>query len=319
MSVPADLAALPKAEVHIHLEGAVRPTTLEEFAAREGVSLARAFSDLNSFVELYMAATRVMVRPGDYARLVREYCEDAVRAGVRYAELEVSPAIGPRTLESFVEATEAASRERDVTARFVIGLGRIMPEEVKLVALDATKDVPYVVALGLGGPEEGYPAGPFAAVFAEAKRRGLHSAPHAGEAAGPASVIETLDALGAERIQHGVRAVEDSALVQRLARERIPLAVCPTSNVRLGIVASPDEHPLRELWDAGVIVSVHTDDPGFFDCDLLGEYAIAGRLLGLDRAGYGRLALNSIEASFAPEGLKEELRAEIDAWVARPG
>jgi aminodeoxyfutalosine deaminase len=199
----------------------------------------------------------------------------------------------------------------------VLGLGRVMPAEVKMAALDALKDVPGLVALGLGGPEEGFPAAPFADVFAEARRRGLRSAPHAGENGGPASVREVIDELGAERIQHGVRSIEDPALVALLAERGIGLAVCPTSNLLLGVVSSLDEHPLRQLWDAGVVVSVNTDDPGFFGCDLTGEYAIAGRLLDLDRAGYARLASNSVESSFAPEAVKSELRSAIDAWSAR--
>ncbi|MCH8066306.1 MAG: adenosine deaminase [Chloroflexi bacterium] len=315
MLVPADLATLPKAEIHVHLEGAVRPATLEEFSAREGVRMSRGFTDLNSFIETYMMTTRVMIRPGDYTRVVREYAEGAARAGVRYAELEMTPALGPRTLESvFLEAAEAASQERDVVLRLVLGLGRMMPAEVMHQAFDATRDVPGLIALGLGGPEQGFPAEPFAEVFAEAKRRGLRSAPHAGENAGPESIREALDALQADRIQHGVRAVEDPALVAELAERRIPLAVCPTSNVRLGVVRSLEEHPLRRLWDAGVSVSVNTDDPGFFDCDLLGEYAIAGRLLDLDRAGYAQLARNSVDGSFAPEEMKGDLRAAIADW-----
>ena len=314
MLVPADLATLPKAEIHVHLEGTVRPATLEEFSAREGVRISRGFTDLNSFVEMYMMTTRVMIRPGDYTRVVREYAEGAARAGVRYAELEISPALGPRVFESIYEAAEVASQQRDVVLRLVLGLGRVEPAELKQQALDATRDVPGLIALGLGGPEQGFPAEPFAEVVAEAKRRGLRSAPHAGENAGPELIREALDALQADRIQHGVRAVEDPALVAELAERRIPLAVCPTSNVRLGVVRSLEEHPLRRLWDAGVSVSVNTDDPGFFDCDLLGEYAIAGRLLDLDRAGYAQLARNSVDGSFAPEKMKSDLRAAIAEW-----
>ena len=319
-SIPADLATLPKAELHVHLEGTVRPATLEEFSSREGVRIPREFIDLNSFIETYKLASRVMIRPGDYARMVREYAEDAVRAGVRYAELEMTPAPATtsRTLASvFFEAGEAATRERDVVLRLVLGLGRVEPPEVKLQALDDTGDVPGLVAVGLGGPEAGFPAAPFAAVFAEARRRGLRVAPHAGENAGPASVRDTLDALNPDRIQHGVRSVEDPALVRELAERRIPLAVCPTSNLRLGVVPSLDVHPLRELWQAGVIVSVHTDDPGFFDCDLVGEYAISGRLLELDRAGYARLARNSVDGSFAPDEVRSELRSAIADWETR--
>jgi adenosine deaminase len=157
----------------------------------------------------------------------------------------------------------------------------------------------------------------FTEVFAEARSRGLRSAPHAGEDAGPESVRGALDALGADRIMHGVRAIEDPALLQELAERRVPLAVCPTSNLRLGVTPAIEQHQLRELWDAGTVVSVNTDDPGFFGCDLTGEYAIAGRLLGLDRAGYAQLARNSVEGSFAPDGLKDEMRAAIDDWRAR--
>ena len=319
MPIPPDLADLPKAEVHVHLEGSVRPATLEEFSAREGVSIPKGFTDLNSFVERYVSATQVMIRPGDYRRIVSEYAEDVKRAGVRYAELEISPALGPRTLDSFYEAAEAASDEQDVVIRFVLGLGRLMPHGILDQALDATRNVPGLVAIGLGGPEEGFSNEPFAEVFAEARRRGLRSAPHAGENAGPASVRDVLDSLKPDRIQHGVRSVEDPALVRELAERQIHLAVCPTSNLRLGVVDSLDEHPLQELWAAGVQVSVNTDDSGFFDCDLVGEYEIAGRLLDLDRSGYAQLARNSVDGSFAPDELKQQIRAEIATWEQMPG
>ena len=311
--VPTDLATLPKAEVHIHLEGAIRPATLDEFSRRAGLRVPRTFSDLNGFIRAISGAWTTMMHAGDYARLVREYCEDAVRSGIRYAELELVP--GGRPYDCLGEAVEAAARQRDIVVRFVAGLNRDLPLELAWMMLEAAKGVPEVVAVGLGGAESGFPPEPFSKLFAEARRRGLHSAPHAGEDAGPTSVRGALKALGAERIQHGVRAVEDPALVAELAARGIPLAVCPTSNLRLGVVASLDEHPLRQLWDAGVLVSVNTDDPGFFGCDLVGEYAIAGRLLGLDRAGYARLARNGVESSFAPEVTKAELRAAIATWL----
>src|SRR5437870_699894 len=311
--VPTDLATLPKAEVHIHLEGAIRPATLDEFSRRAGLRVPRTFSDLNGFIRAISGAWTTMMHAGDYARLVREYCGDAARAGIRCAELELVP--GGRPYDCLGEAVEAASRQHDVVVRFVAGLNRDLPLELAWMMLEAAKGVPEVVAVGLGGAEDGFPPESFAPLFAEARRRGLHAAPHAGEDAGAESVRSALTALGAERIQHGVRAVEDPALVAELAARGIPLAICPTSNLRLGVVASLDEHPLRQLWDAGVLVSVNTDDPGFFGCDLVGEYAIAGRLLGLDRAGYARLARNSVESSFAPEAVKADLRAAIAEWV----
>jgi len=256
-----------------------------------------------------------MTTPGDYARLVREYCEDAARAGVRYAELELTTT--GRPYDCLAEAVEAAARQRDVVVRFVTGNARDLPLEIAWMMLEAARGVPEVVAIGLGGPEEGFPPEPFAALFAEARRRGLHAAPHAGEAAGPASIRGALDALGAERIQHGVRSVEDLDLLAEIVERRIPLAVCPTSNLRLGVVRSLDEHPLRRLWDAGAVVSVNTDDPGFFGSDLLTEYAIAGRLLVLDRRGYARLAANAVDGSFAPEAVKAELHDAIHDWARR--
>lgn len=317
MGPPADLAALPKAELHVHLEGAVRPATLEEFSTRAGLSVPRSFDSLETFVESFRVAWASMSAPGDYGRMMREYCEDAARAGVRYAEVTMAT-IG-RSHDCLAEAIEAASQQSEVEVRVIADIPRNFPVEVAWAILESVTDVPDVIGLGIGGPEAGYPPELFTDVFAKARESGLRSIPHAGEDAGPESVRGALDALGAERIQHGVRSVEDAELVRELTERQIPLAVCPTSNLRLGVVESLDEHPLRELWAAGVQISINTDDPGFFGCDLVGEYEIAGRLLNLDRVGYARLAMNAIDGSFAPEELKREIRAEIATWEGSAG
>jgi adenosine deaminase len=313
--VPQDLAALPKCELHVHLEGTVRPATREEFAARTGATIPREFTDLNSFIEIYLASWQTMTRPGDYARLVREYCEDAARSGIRYAELQMAM-IG-RPYDQLAEAAEEAQRQRDVIVKFIIDVPRALPVEVGWAMLEAAAGHDDVVAIGLGGPEAGFPAGLFTELFTEAKRRGYKSAPHSGEDAGPDAVQHTIDTLAPERILHGVRSVEDPAVVRDLVERKIALALCPTSNALLGVCQTIEQHQLRELWDAGVTFSVNTDDPGFFGCDLTGEYAIAGRLLDLDRAGYAQLAVDSVNTSFAPETLKDELRRDIAAWAAR--
>jgi adenosine deaminase len=310
-AVPHDLRDLPKAELHVHLEGTVRPATLEEFAAREGISIP-PFSDLPTFIDTFSAGYQAMVRPGDYRRMMREYCEDAVRSRVRYAEVQLRTA--PRAYDCLAEALEEAGRHADITVRFVASIPRHLPLDAGWVMLDGASGCEDVVAVSLGGIEAGYPPEPFAELFAEARRRGLRSIPHAGEDAGPESIRGALDALGADRIGHGIRAVEDRALVLALAERGIPLDVCPTSNVRLGIVGSYEAHPLRALWDAGVRLSDNTDHPGYVGWTLTGEYSVAGRLLDLDRAGYARLARDSAEASFAPLPLKAGLRAEIDDW-----
>lgn len=201
--------------------------------------------------------------------------------------------------------------------KVIIDVPRALPVEVGWAMLEKAKGVDDVVAIGLGGPEDGFPAGLFTELFAEAKRLGFKSAPHSGEDAGADAVQHTIDTLAPERILHGVRSVEDPAVVRELVDRNIALSLCPTSNLLLGVCPTIEEHQLRELWDAGVTFSVNTDDPGFFDCDLTGEYAIAGRLLGLDREGYAKLALNSVESSFAPEPLKEELRLEIADWAGK--
>jgi aminodeoxyfutalosine deaminase len=267
---------------------------------------------LNSFIESYLLSWQTMTEPGDYARLVREYCEDAARSGIRYAELQMAM-IG-RPYDQLAEAVEEAQRQPDVVVRFIIDVPRALPVEVGWAMLEKAKGIDDVVAIGLGGPEDGYPAGLFTELFAEAKRRGYKSAPHSGEDTGADAVQHTIDTLAPERILHGVRSVEDESVVKQLVDQNIALALCPTSNLLLGVTPTIEQHQLRELWDAGVTFSVNTDDPGFFDCDLTGEYAIAGRLLGLDRSGYAKLARDSVETSFAPDELKEEMHAAIADW-----
>jgi adenosine deaminase len=312
---PSDLADLPKAELHVHLEGTIRPATQVELAKRTVVERPAEFTDLQSFVDMYVYYWRTMNEPGDYARLVREYCEDAAREGIRYAEIQL--ATGPRPYPCLEEAVEEARKHPDVTVRFIVDIPRSLPLEVGWMMLEAANGVPDVIGVGLGGPEAPFPPEPFAELFSVARDRGLHSIPHAGEEAGPEFVRGPIDALGAERLMHGVRSVEDPALVADLVESRLPLAVCLHSNLRLGVCESLDDHPIRALWEAGVNVSVNTDDPGFFHAGIVDEYAAAGELLGLDRGGYGRLALNSVEGSFAPDPLKAEMRADIAGWVSR--
>jgi len=315
--VPSDLAELPKAELHVHLEGTVRPSTQAEWAQRTVVDIPRKFHNLDTFIQMYAGFWRTMNTPGDYERLVREYCEDAAQGGIRYAEIQLATA--GRPYPALVEAVEEAQRQSDVVVRFVVDVPRSLPVEVGWAMLEAAKGVPDVIGIGLGGPEAPFPPEPFAELFAEGRSRGLRSLPHAGEEAGPQSVRGAIEALGAERIMHGVRCIEDPGLVSELVERGIGLDVCPTSNLLLGVARSMNHHPLKDLWDAGVLISINTDDPGYFGCELTGEYALAGEALGLDREGYGRLALNSVEGSFAPEAVKAEMRSGIADWVGRGG
>ena len=309
--VPHDLRDLPKAELHVHLEGSVRPATLEEFAARTGIAVP-AFSSLASFIGTFSAAYETMTQPGDYRRMMREYCEDAVRSGVRYAEVQLRTV--PRGYDCLDEAAEEAERQTDIEVRLVATAPRHLPVEVGWAMLEAARDCPRVVAMSLGGIEAGYPPEPFADLFAEARRRGLRSVPHAGEDAGAASIRRAIDALGADRIQHGISAIEDPALLRELVERGIPLDVCPTSNVRLGVAPSLRAHPIDALRRAGVRVSLNTDDPVLFASTVDGEYVRCVEEFGWGADDVAGVARTSIESCFADPGLCQDLLRDLAAY-----
>jgi adenosine deaminase len=325
-----DLGTLPKAHLHLHLEGAMRPATLAELAARYGVAAppVGGFGSFAAFAGTYIAACDVIRSPDDLRRVVREVVEDARLDGAWWVE----PALyAPRhaarlgsaeaVIEVALDALADAATELGVGAGLVVAADRTegsadAEEQARLAVRYRDRGV---VGLGLANDEAAFPPEPFAAAFAIARLAGLRSVPHAGELAGPASVIGALDSLGADRIQHGVRAVEDPDLVRRLAESPVCLDVCPTSNVQLSVVPSLDAHPLPELLDAGVRCSVNADDPLLFGPGLLDEYRLCRDQLGLDDARLAHVARCSLEASGAPEDLKRRARAGVDAWLAGPG
>jgi aminodeoxyfutalosine deaminase len=286
MSLETYLRAAPKAELHLHLEGAIRPTTLLTLAQRNGITLPYStleelrdwfrFRDFDHFVEVYRAISNCLCTADDYELIAFELAEELAGQNARYAEVGFSPAFQARAgiaqtqyLDGLRRARERAQRELGVELAWIFDLGRAwLGGETETqrwasytvdVAIEARQD--GVVALGLGGPEVDHPPEPFAPLFARGRAVGLHSAPHAGEHVGPPSIWGVLNALGAERIAHGVRAIEDPALVAELARRGVALDLCPTSNVRLGVYASLAEHPLPRLLAAGVVITVNSDDP----------------------------------------------------------
>jgi adenosine deaminase len=327
-----DLAALPKAHLHLHMEGAMRPATLTELAERAGV-VAPPVGTSCSFAEfllLYAAASALIRTPDDLRRLVREVVEDAAADGAVWVEPHFYPTryaqvLGP-TLSSEQAVLELAIEEASRTAdRLGIGCGIMVsalrhdtPDDaVRLARLAARYAGSGVVSFGLAADESKFPPEPFAPAFTVARDAGLISAPHAGELAGPGSVYGALDALGANRICHGVRAVEDPALVERLANDGVVLDVCPTSNLLLRVVPSLDEHPLAQLLDAGVRCTLNGDDPLLFGPGVLGEYELARDKLGLTDEQLAGLARTSIEASGAPPALVTTALADMDAWLTR--
>ncbi|MEV4725822.1 MULTISPECIES: adenosine deaminase [Micromonospora] len=332
----AFIAELPKVELHVHHVGSASPRIVAELAARhEGRSPVPAdpdaladyfaFRDFAHFVEIYLSVVDLIRDPDDVWLLTHEVARELARQQVRYAELTVTPYSHVRRgipAPAFCEAIEDARRRAE--ADFGIALrwcfdipgeaGLPAAEETLRISLDERPD--GLVAFGLGGPEIGVPRPQFKPYFDQARAAGLRSVPHAGETTGPQTVWDALRELGAERIGHGISAAQDPELLAYLAERRIPLEVCPTSNVRTRAVARIEEHPLRRLVDAGVRVTINSDDPPMFGTTLNDEYAVAARLLDAGPDGLAALAREAVSASFLDPAGQARIIAEIDAFVA---
>ena len=305
----------------------MRPATLAELAAKYGmdVPVVRGFGSFPMFADMYVAACEVLREPGDLIRLIDDTLDDAKAAGAVYIEPSFylphhRERLGPDeyVLEIALDALAAASRRTGVAAAFMLAGDRTQPPEAAVEqALIAAKHVGEgVAAFGLANDEAPWPPEPFVESFAIAREAGLLSTPHAGELAGPESIRGAIDILGAHRIQHGVRAFEDPALVERLAAEEICLDVCPTSNILLSVIPDLQSHPLRQLLDAGVRCSINADDPLLFGPGLLEEYELCRTELGLSDDHLAQAARSSLLASGAPADVREAGLAGIDAWLA---
>jgi aminodeoxyfutalosine deaminase len=329
------IAGLPKAELHVHHVGSASPRIVAELAARhpgtvpsdpEALRDFFVFADFPHFIRNYLAVVDLIRTPEDVRLLTYEVAAEMAGQQIRYAELTVTPYTSIREnlpLEAFLEAIEdarvAAERDHGLELRWIFDIpadfGIPAAELTASAALD--HDVPGIVGFGVGGSEQGFPRSMFTEQFDRARAAGLHSVPHAGETTGPETIWDALRSLRAERIEHGIAAVDDERLLAYLVEHGIALDVCPTSNVALRQVADLEQHPIRELVAAGVTVTINTDDPPMFATDLNAEYAIAARLLNLDEAGIADLARAAVTASFAGAQTKARLIAEIDAYVAR--
>jgi len=324
--MPRDLRQLPKAHLHLHLEGAMRPATLAELAAEAGVPTPpiRGYTSFDEFGLQYRAASALIRTEEHLRRLVREVVDDAAEDGAVWVEPHFYPPRYAGQLGSAEEALEIVIDEgRRAAAAHGIGCGWIVSalrdfevaQAVGLADLAAKYAGSGVVAFGLAADEALFPPEPFAEAFAIARDAGLISAPHAGELAGPTSVYAALDALGAQRICHGVRAVEDPALVERLAADQVVLDICPTSNVMLAVVPSIEEHPLVQLLDAGVRCSLNGDDPLLFGPGLLAEYELVRESMGLADEQLAQLARSSLVGSGAPRELLDDAVDQVEEWL----
>jgi aminodeoxyfutalosine deaminase len=334
------IAGLPKAELHVHHVGSASPRIVSELAERHPGTVPSdpdrlreffAFRDFAHFIEVYLAVVDLVRTPEDVRYLTYEIGRELAEGqAVRYAELTCTPytSVLPddpdrgMPIEAYTEAIEdarlAARRDFGLELRWIYDI----PGESGIPAADATLGFALdhrpegLVAFGLGGPEIGVPRDWFIPHFKAARAAGLHSVPHAGETTGPETIWTALRELGAERIGHGTSAATDPELLAYLAEHRIPLEVCPSSNVATRAVGSLAEHPLPRFVEAGVVVTINSDDPPMFGTTLNREYEIAADLLGLDEAGVADLARAAVDASFAPDDVKARLREEIAAHPA---
>ncbi|WP_341925224.1 adenosine deaminase [Nocardioides psychrotolerans] len=335
MSLNDFIAGLPKAELHVHHVGSASPRIVSELAARHPGRVPSDLDELRSFyefrdfahfVEVYLAVVDLIRTPEDLRYLTYEIAREMAQGqSLRYAELTCTPYTSVAAgipIEAYTEVLEdarhAAERDFGLVLRWIYDI----PGESGLPAADDTLRYALdhrtegLVGFGLGGPEIGVPRPQFQPHFDAARAAGLRSVPHAGETTGPETIWHAIRLLGAERIGHGTSAAADPALLAHLAEHRIPLEVCPSSNVATRAVATLAEHPLKAFVDAGVVVTINSDDPPMFATDLNREYAIAADLLGLDEDGVADLARTAIDVSFAPDDVKASVRAEIDAYVA---
>ncbi|HTW83154.1 MAG TPA: adenosine deaminase [Candidatus Sulfotelmatobacter sp.] len=324
-----DLLALPKVQLHCHLEGTVRAETFRALAAKYGVDLGEradpartyAFTTFREFLLLFARVAQVLRAPDDFARIARDYVVDAAAQGVRYAEVFISPSVWTYfhhelDVRATVEAMRAALDEHgaplgievaliaDLTRNF--GVERAEEWAARAIGL---RDL-GVIGVGLGGDEANWPPELYERAYAIAREGGLHGVVHAGEAAGPESVRNAVEVLRAERIGHGVRAIEDPAVVALLAERRVPLEVCPTSNRLTGAAPADTAHPLGALDAAGCVITIDADDPALFGTTLLDEYGFVADRFGEE--ALLRFVRNAIDASFAPAPTKARLHREYD-------
>jgi len=329
------IAALPKVELHLHLEGTLEPELAFELAERNGVTLpysnvaamraAYEFTDLQSFLDLYYAACAVLQTREDFHELTMAYLRRASADNVRHVE----PFFDPQThtsrgvsfdtvISGILDGLAQGERELGITSGLIMSFLRDLSADSAHETLDSAKPwMAELIGVGLDSTEIGNPPEKFADVYARAGCLGLRRVAHAGEEGGAELVTRTLDVLHVDRIDHGVRSTDDPLLVARLASERVPLTVCPLSNTRLRVVPSMEASALKHLLDAGVMVTVNSDDPAYFGGYIGENFRAAAAGLGLTRDDLVALAENAITASFANAERKSELMRELEALTDR--
>lgn len=330
------IAEMPKVELHLHLEGAVRPATLLALARRNQVELPASdegalrrlftYQALQDFLTLFMTLVRVLHRGEDFEQIAFELGEDLAAQHVHYAEVMISAAqyyqrgldlhdVLQGTLAGFARARQAFGTRVNLVLDYGRQCGPDAAWHVLRVAQQYVND--GLVGWSIGGNEYDFPPELFADVFSAARQAGMHTMAHAGEVSGPQSVRGAIEALHVERIGHGIRAADDPALLAVLRERGITLDVCPTSNLRTGAVANLSQHPLRRLFDAGVPVTLNTDDPTLFNTTLVDEYHVAAATFGFTADELTTLVCNGARAAFLPVDERQMLEQQLQADIAR--
>ena len=319
---------MPKVEQHLHLEGSIRPGTAQRLAERHGASLPEStepeFTGFDRFLRAFLAGLELLRGSEDFAEITESLAAELAEQNVRYAEVTSTPFNHHRRGMAMAEYSEGLNEGRKRAAQLGVGIGWILdiPRELEPPASGFTADyilgplAPVgVVGIGLGGPEPGWPAAGFQRSFARVASAGLAALPHAGETAGAASVWSAIRDLGAQRIGHGIRSLDDRALLAYLSDHRIPLEISMTSNVCTGVVATLADHPIRTLVEAGVAVTINTDDPAYFYTTLTKELTIAASHHGFTLDELADLQNTAIDSSFADPETVGAFRRELEAWL----
>jgi adenine deaminase len=338
-NIPADrlpelLRAMPKAELHIHIEGSLEPELIFALAQRNGVRIpyagvedlrrAYAFTDLQSFLDIYYAGASVLLEEQDFFDMAWAYLRRAAADNIVRAEIFFDPQTHTArgvamdtVIDGLARACEQASRELGVSAALILCFLRHLSEEEAFATLEAA--LPHrdkFIGVGLDSSEVGHPPEKFARVFARCRELGLHLVAHAGEEGPPAYVWTALDLLKVERVDHGVQSTKDAALMARLARDRIPLTVCPLSNLKLCVFPKLADHNLRQLLDGGLVATVNSDDPAYFGGYMNDNFLQTFAATGLGAAHAYQLARNSFEASFIGDAARRQYIDRLDATFA---
>ena len=326
------IRGLPKAELHLHLEGTLEPELMFTLAQRNGIALpypdvdaarrAYVFDDLQSFLDIYYAGCSVLVEASDFADLTRAYLERASADGVCHVEVFFDPQTHTArgvalatVVEGITTALADGERELGITSCLILCFLRHLSAAEALETLEAA--LPYrdaIVAVGLDSSERGNPPDKFRTVFDRARAEGFRTVAHAGEEGGPDYIVEALDGLGVQRVDHGVRCMEDDALVDRLVREEMPLTVCPLSNVKLRVFPTLAEHNVREMLQRGLRVTINSDDPAYFGGYIGENYAQTATALGITESELRMIARNSLLASFIDDSYRERLLGRLDDY-----